>query len=787
LLLSVPLPGLNFLNQTSYAIDRSAQIKGRVIDADTKSTIEYATITLVLLPDTLPVEITASDSKGEFSFKNLLQGNYKVTVHFMGFLNYTTPILTISGKSTVLKLETIAIRIDTQFLNEITVRANASTPSYQIDKKTIYVENQLAGAGGSASDLLHKLPSVSQTPDGQIAFHGNTNLLVYINGKPSSMKGSELLENTPAAQVKKIELITSPSAKYDASGSGGIINLITKKNSSDGINGNMQASADHLGGYSSDLLLNFKYNKYSFFAGLDHNMRRNQGEIEYTTTYLSDMTSLNQTGIQKSQRINTGFRTGVDYLASLSDIISVSGNIGNFETTNNGDWQTVKTFATSAAPIRNNASDSNDRTGNYAGADFTYEHKFTKPSKSISFSVIWNKLDYKDNFLNLISDENGQEQLRQTTLLDKDYDNCQLNADYTTPTGKAGLLEMGYQLSFNDEEEDYRSTISNPLPPAVTTQNTQFLETVQAGYGTWQFKHNNLEVKAGLRAENLNRELQTSDKTYTLHRLDFYPSLNSSFKIDSVHEILLNYSRRTDQLKTIQLDPLPRWYDFYNVLIGNPDLKNEITDKIALDYLINIRHLTLSNELYYYRTSDKIEVIRSLYHDGIVQNRYENTGTESTWGVEADANWSVNSWLKIDEKLDFIDSRLDVTLPSIAQKRSYQQWYSVTTADFNLSPTMTLEVDFSYYGPALTAQSDVEKCYLAGLSFRKTFFSKKLSFSVTGRDVLGLYRRTEHIQGADFNQISSTHNTFPIRFSLSYKFNHYKRDERRIAKSPLAE
>ena len=520
---------------------------------------------------------------------------------------------------------------------------------------------------------------------------------------------------------------------------------------------------------------------------MDHNKRRNQGAVEYTTNYLSDMTSLKQTGIQKSQRINTGFRTGVDYSASQKDLISVSGNIGNFETINNGDWQTVKIFPTSAAPIRNDASDSNNRTGNYAGADLTYEHKFTKPNRSVSLSVIWNKLDYKDHFLNLISNESGLEQLRQTTLLDKDYDNCQLNADFTTPAGKAGLFEFGYQLSINDEEEDYQSTLSNPLPPAVTTQNTKFLETVQAGYGTWQFKHNKLEVKAGLRAENLNRKLQTSDKTYSLHRLDFYPSLNGSFKIDSVHEILLNYSRRTDQLKTIQLDPLPRWYDFYNVLMGNPDLKNEITDKIALDYLINFRHLTLSNELYYYRTSDKIEVIRSLYHDGIVQNRYENTGTESTLGVEVDANWSVNNWLKIDEKLDFIGSWLDVSLPSIAQKRTYKQWYSVTTADFNLCPTMTLEVDFSYYGPALTAQTDVEQYYLAGLSFRKTFFNKKLAFSVTGRDVLGLYRRTEHIQGADFNQISSTHNTFPVRFSLSYKFNHYKRDERRIAKSPLAE
>ncbi len=224
--------------------------------------------------------------------------------------------------------------------------------------------------------------------------------------------------------------------------------------------------------------------------------------------------------------------------------------------------------------------------------------------------------------------------MRQSTRLDKIYNNLQINTDYTTPVWKAGTLEMGYQLTVNKENETYQSDAILPLPESVTNEKSQFEGVIQAGYTTWQFQIGHLNVKTGLRAENLNRELKMADNKYPLRRFDLYPTFNSSFKINSIHEILINYTRRTDQLRTIELDPLPRWYDFFNVMVGNPNLKNEITDKIALNYLVNLRNLTLSNELYFYKTSDKIEVIRTIYHDAIIQNRYENTGNEKSCRIK---------------------------------------------------------------------------------------------------------------------------------------------------------
>jgi hypothetical protein len=162
-------------------------------------------------------------------------------------------------------------------------------------------------------------------------------------------------------------------------------------------------------------------------------------------------------------------------------------------------------------------------------------------------------------------------------------------------------------------------------------------------------------------------------------------------------------------------------------------------------------------------------------------------GSEKTLGFELSAYWRLGRRFTISEKLDIIETRMNVLLDQASLKRSYRQWYSVTSANYNITPTTLIEANFSYYGPYLTAQSTIDQIYMAGLSFRQMFFNKKLTFTVTGRDVFGLYRKAEHIQVNEFNQNITTCNKFPIRFALTYKFNKFKRDERRVAKSPILE
>jgi hypothetical protein len=195
----------------------------------------------------------------------------------------------------------------------------------------------------------------------------------------------------------------------------------------------------------------------------------------------------------------------------------------------------------------------------------------------------------------------------------------------------------------------------------------------------------------------------------------------------------------------------------------------------------------MASELFYVSSIGKIEIVRSIYKAEIVRNQYENIGNEQTLGLEMNTNWQIFKWLKLNEKFDLISSNIDVRLESIKESRAYKQWYSVTTAGITINPTTNLELDFTYISPALTAQSNIDQLYMAGITFRKMFFHNKLSFTFSSRDALGTFKQVEHINGEDFNQKITTINKLPFRFALSYKFNKYKRDERRVAKSPATE
>ncbi|MCE1197557.1 MAG: TonB-dependent receptor family protein [Marinilabiliales bacterium] len=785
LLLPVPFPGLNLLIHKTFALDKSYQIKGRIVDEKSGVSVEYACIILLCPPATEPLQVTAADSRGGFSFSNLPTGQYILRVTFLGYKPYVSEAIELKGSDPLVKMEPIALQEEIQTVGEVVVTAN-NRPSYLLDKKTLYVENHLSSAGGTASDLLQQLPSVTRTPDGQIMLQGNKNLLVYIDGKPSSLKGTDLLDNTSASGIKKIELITNPSAKYDASGSAGIINLVTKKNALDGLNGNLLEATDHLGGYSSDLLINYKKNKIALFAGVDHNNRKNRGNVSTLTQIPSDNSLLIKEGKQSAGRTNTGFRAGLDFQANDDNKLSFSANMGNLQIQNDGNWQMNQTL-NSGQNDHFAATDHNDRNGHYGGADFSFDHRFGSKGGLLSLSGLWNDLNYHDLFENRVEATSSSAAMFRHTNLDKNYDDWQLSLDYASPEGKKSLWETGYKYSGTRETENYQSEITTAFLPNTTIQESHYNGTIHAGYGSWQYKSRIFSLKAGLRAEYLNRSLQTKTERYPRDEFDLYPSLNSSFKIDSLQELQFSYSRRTDLIKTTQLDPLPRWYDFYNVRSGNPNLKNEKTNKWSLDYLSHAGKVSLTAELYYYETANKIELIRSVLHDNILGSQYENRGSERTGGLELIADWCPSKWLRFNEKADYITSSLQVTNGSALSQKRYQQFYSTATADFIFSPNTLLELDFSYFGPSETTQTSVDEFFLGGITFRKTFLDRKLTFSLTCRDFLGLYKQKEFVSDTTFSQHITTTVDMPFRFSLSYKFNHYKREERKMAKMPISE
>jgi hypothetical protein len=271
----LPIPYLNYSvnlvygNSINSSSGNESRIKGRVVDAETKAPIEFANVLLFQKDDSIHLNQTMTEKNGYFTIGNIPTGKYFITVSYIGYCKEKTNLLEVTGENRTFNIDVITLKVDVKNIENIIVQAKKRKPSIIIDKTIISVDDLPHSEGGTAIDVLRKLPSITQTPDGEITVHGSTDFLVLINGKPTSLKGNEMLHYIPAGEILKVELIGSPTAKYDASGSGGIINIITKNTFNNGISGNVNVSVDQLGGYSSDLLFNYKNEKINLFAGKD--------------------------------------------------------------------------------------------------------------------------------------------------------------------------------------------------------------------------------------------------------------------------------------------------------------------------------------------------------------------------------------------------------------------------------------------------------------------------------------------------------------------------------------
>lgn len=792
LLLPIPKPDFAVISPNDYYFisesEKENQIKGRVIDAETRMPIEYASIKLFDQKDTLQWHESISDKHGNFSINEILPGDYLITVSYIGFGIDQNWSIHIEEKGQTVDLGVIPLKPEIQEIGDVVVSGRTGNTAVKIDKTVIRVDNMPQGEGGTAVDVLRNLPSISQTPSGQISIHGNTNFLVLVNGKPTSLKGNEMLQYFPANEIFKVELISNPTAKYDASGTGGIINIITKNTINTGLSGNANISADQLGGYSSDLLFNLKGKKISLFTGIDHNRRKTKGEIErWTNEFINDQEEhFSQEGEQQAERNNTGIRAGIDYTPSENDKISIAGNIGDYQITNRGDWDSWFSGQDTEETEKNRVTDRNNRNGTYGGAYLALDHQFNNPDNSLSLSGTWTFNNYDDAYRNNIDRTGGIMIMDQSTILEKDFDSFQINADYIGPIGESGKLEAGYQMTFDQQDENYSYQHQHEETTLLDRGTSHFDRYLHAFYAVLGKENDKFEWQIGLRSEFYNRQLnKNTGETYKKDHWDFYPSFHTGWKLDSVQRLLFSYSRRTRKLEAAQLDPLPRWYDFYQVKTGNPLLNNEMSDRLSLSYNRQKKNLSLNSELYFSRITDKIENFRTLYGiDNIIQNTNENVGSEYLTGLEINVEYAVTPWWSIAEKTELFASRLKIDPKFGTEERRYNQITSFTTNRFKISPNTQIELELSYYSPSKNSQIEIGSFFMTGLNFRQQFFNNKLSLTVTGNDILNLYKSDERIKGQEFDQRIITRAIYPIRFSISYKINNFKKEENRINKLP---
>lgn len=779
---------------------KTISLTGKVIDAKTNQPLEYATI---VLKNTKSKKISGgiTDSKGMFSIKTPV-GNYEISVEFISFKPIKLPTQDLSENK---DFGIIKLSEDSSSLDEVVIIAEKTTVDIRLDKKVFNIGKDLSIRGGNASDVLGNVPSVQVDVEGNVSLRGNENVTILIDGRPSALvgiNGAEALRQIPAEAIEKVEVITSPSARYDAEGTAGILNIILRKNKLTGFNGSLQFDIGNPERYGSAFNANWRTKKWNLFTNTGFRYGKSLGNSLYDSKYLSAAAqNARVLEVRNFDRLGKSLFTsfGAEYYISQNS--SIIGNI-IYNTGNDDD-------------INSNSIDRFDSNGNINEATFRTENEH-EDEKRIQYT-----LDYVNNFdgngrklsintqysteredkLNDITEVDTQTNVLndlEEVIEDQDEKRFLLQMDYVHPVGENIQYEAGYRGNYRDlfnnfylaERQDFAN--DGPLVPDTGLNNSfNYKEFVNATYFQYGQKFNKISLLAGLRYEYTSVEIEqqtsvsSNKKTYG----NMFPTLNIGYEFKDGENITFGYNKRIRRPRGRSLNPFPSRSSESNIYSGNVDLNPVITNAFDIGYLKRWNNFTLSTSLYYNISDENWERIQEdtgnvTDNDDPVIRRFPiNLSTEERVGFEFTLNyrpfkvWNINS----DFNLFNVTTDGDYTNPTtnVTQNFDFENtaFFVRLNQKITLPSKTDLQINSNYRGASQTAQSERDGIFSLDLAASKDLFQEKASISISVNDVFNgrKYQRTSRIPDVLEQYSEYQRRKRQIRVSFVYRFNQKKK------------
>lgn len=735
--------------ENASAQTKNGNVSGFVVDQQQKP-LDYATVTLLKAKDSALVKGTLTDDKGGYKINNIPAGNYLISASVINYKKAFSKPFTISESNTVFTIEKLVLITASQQLKGVSIVAQKPLIEHQIDKTVLNVANSVLAAGNSALEILQKAPGVTLDKDDNISLKGKQGVTVMIDGKLTYLSSAQLatlLRSTDGNAIQSIEIITNPSAKYDAAGNSGIINIKMKKNRASGTNGSLILAGGY-GAYprtSESLTLNHKEGKFNFFGSYNHGDRQRRNDLNIdrvvgsgnNATYFSQKTFMPQTSYYNN------YRFGTDYDISKKHTVGflINGYF-NGEKDNNvantliGTREGVadslqKTYSDLNQTYRNFAFNLNDRLQlDTAGQELAIDLDYSKFNNQ-------NFAQYSTNFF--LSDGNVQ----RTPLLLRNQTPSTISiktgkADYTKTLKKIGKLETGIKLSNvqtdNDLQAQKLSGSSGYINDTTRSNRFVYTEKISAAYVNLSHTFKKLSVQVGLRAENTssNGNLITRSQVVDRNYLNFFPSLFLQESINAKNDIGFNYSRRIDRPSYDNLNPFVYYLDQYTYSQGNPFLKPQYTQSFELSYTYN-KSINVSAS--YSRTSDVItEVIQTVNKSTYVTEL--NLQTQNAYNLNINAPFTLTKWWT--GNLNFTGFYLGFKSDSLLGANYNQGKAAFQTKvlnTFTIGNGFRAELSGDYQSPLVYGVFNIKPQYSIDGGLSKTFLNKKLNVKFSVSDI----------------------------------------------------
>ena len=779
-------------------------IQGTVIDGNTKQPLEYATV-ILKNKETSLLSGGLTDFNGNFKIATP-QATYEVSVKYISFKSKIFPVEEININK---KFGIIALYENTNSLNEIVIVAEKTTVDIRLDKKIFNIGKDLSIRGGNASDVLGNVPSVQVDVEGNVSLRGNENVTILIDGRPSAlvgMNGADALRQIPAEAIEKVEVITSPSARYDAEGTAGILNIILRKNKLVGFNGSLQLDLGIPERVGTAFNANWRTEKWNFFTNTGFRYNATPGNAFSDSDFLSS-TAQNARVLEsrKFGRLSRSLFTSFGAEYYLTPNSSVIGNIvfnsGNDDDVNTND---IKRFNSEGvineATFRTESEGEDENRMQYT---VDYVNNFNKNGRKLSISSqysteaenVLNNITEVDTSLNLLND-------LEQVIEDQDENSGLFQVDYVHPVGEDIQYEAGYRGNYRNifnsfflaERQDFEN--NGPLIPDAGLNNSfNYEEFVNAAYFQYGQKFNKISLLAGVRYEYTSIEIAQQTATTKNNRSygNLFPTVNLGFEFKDGENITLGYNRRIRRPRGRSLNPFPSRSSESNMYSGNVALNPVITDALDLGYLKRWDKFTLSSSLYYNISTDNWERIQEetgmLTDNGdpITRRFPINLSTEERVGLELTLNyrpikaWNINSDFNLYNVTSAGDYKSLTT--NVTQNFDFENtsFFIRLNQKISLPGKTDVQINTNYRGPSQNAQTKSKGVFSMNLAASKDLFDESASLSLNFSDVFNssISQRTTILPNF-LEQYSEFQWRDPqIRISFVYRFNQKKERERK--------
>ncbi|MCH2043991.1 MAG: TonB-dependent receptor family protein [Saprospiraceae bacterium] len=768
----------------------SLKLKGQILD-HAGQPLSFASVALHRMKDSSLIKGTATDLDGSFEFEVRRPRKFLLKISFLSYQDKWV-VTQRMEEGQDLTLEAISLEMNENLATEVTVEGEKNIMELKLDKRVYNVNKDLDNRGKDAAEILDNIPSVAVDVDGNVSLRGSQGVRILIDGKPSGLTGlrtTDALRQLQGNMIEKIEVITNPSARYDAEGEVGIINIVLKKGKKKGINGTFTARVGWPEDFSAGFNLNFRHKVVNFFAGYNLIFRKRVGQGSVYQEFTNPDTSFIYESQRRHDRGGWGHnaRLGTSFFMDKYNTLTISG------TYSSGNNNNLTTMLYTDYDINNNPTrivnrgDTEKEMSQNIDLNLNHTTKFKKKGQKWTFDLNWSdRIDNENSTIIEESDDVSFTDLTQRVDNQENSTQWLIQSDYIHPFAKEGKFETGVRATLRTIDNDYEVEQQNADQTWFTLNEFDnrmiYKENIYAAYVMAGSKWKSLSFQAGLRAEysDVSTNLVETNEINPRQYLDFFPSAFLSYEFKKKHFLQASYSRRIKRPTFWSLIPFVGFNDSRNIWGGNPDLNPEYTHSNEITYLKYFNKGSITGSVYYRYSTDVNDRILIADSTGVTRRIPVNVGQRHSFGLEASGSYKPWKWWNINASFNFFRAILDGSYAGQDWDNDTYAWQGRLSSKWTIAKKLNLQASVRYRSPRKDPQGKILALY--GVNFGASMDVLKGNGTLTLQvsDIFNTRIRRSIVFGEGlYTESSFQWQTRRFNLNFSYRLNQKKQRPRR--------